>query len=362
MREYAKFITINHAYLMNKYLSCLVLSAVFFIGCQSSNNDTPIIETPEPQNTVEESKPMFMTTMTHMEGGHMDDKNEFVFNTHVEQLTYAMDLADEYDAILTIESEKPFARANSIWGNNIMAEIVARGHGVGTHCDIGARELMDYDEFVTALKENKDLVDELVGEENNKGCSGAGGPNDWVQGALDAGFTYIDGLVGFHLLAFDLEDRVERWTNQEIYGGAYHYSIPEDHYARIGFIQLEDLDAWEDDEEGVVISNGEFGQLAYFNEGSWEGNCGGGGPGKEEKCPLEMNDVDAFVELVMELDENRDHSEYAKLSLYFPANHWTEDNEDVLRYFFSEMQKLQDAGIIEWASQLDAVEAYLSDQ
>lgn len=347
---------------MNKYLSGLLLGAVLIMGCQGNPTHQEPTST-EPVNETEESeKPMFMTTMTHMEGGHSDDKNEFVFNTHVEQLTYAMDLADEYDAILTIESEKPFALANTIWGNNIMAEIVERGHGVGTHCDIGAKELMNYDDFVTALKDNKDLVDELVGAENNMGCSGAGGPNDWVQGALDAGFTYIDGLVGFHLLAFDLKDRVEDWTNQEIYGGAYHYSIPEDYLDRIEFLRLEDLDSWEDDGAGIVLSNGEFGQLAYFSEGSWEANCGGGGPGKENNCPLEMNDVDAFVELVMELHESRDHSEYAKLSLYFPSNHWIEDNEEVLRYFFSEMQKLQDQGIIEWASQLDAVQAYLSDQ
>jgi len=342
---------------MKKALAAISLAALLLSACQPDRDTGPDLEPSEL--TESEEKPMLMTTMTHMEGGHKDDILEKVFDTHVDQINYAMDLADEYDAILTIESEKPFARANTIWDHNIMAEIVERGHGVGTHCDIGATELMEYEDFVAALSENKELVDELVGEENNKGCSGAGGPNDWVQGALDAGFEYIDGLVGFHLLAFDLEDRIEPWTNKEVYGGAYHYSIPVDYNDRLEFIQLADTEDWIDDNEGLVLSNGEFGQLAYMAEGSWE-ECGN--LGLENQCEFEMNDVDAFVEIVMDMDETRDHNEFAKLSLYFPSNHWMAPNEEVLRYFFSEMQKLQDQGIIQWSSQLDAVEAFLSDE
>lgn len=348
----------NHALRMKKALAAISLAALLLSACQTRPEPDPVPDPNYPYDQESsENKPMFMTTMTHMEGGHKDDTLEAMFNSHITQLTYAMDLADEYDAVLTIESEKPFARANTTWDYNFMAEIVERGHGVGTHCDIGATELMDYDDFVAALIENKELVDELVGEENNKGCSGAGGPNDWVQGALDAGFDYIDGLVGFHLLAFDLEDRIEPWTNQEIYGGAYHYSIPTEYSERIEFIQLADTEDWIDDSEGLVLSNGEFGQLAYLEEGGWR-ECGSGD--KFTGCEMNKNDVDAFVEIVMEMDEIRDHSEFAKLSLYFPSNHWSEDNEETLTYFFSEMQRLQNEGIIQWSSQLDAVEAFSS--
>jgi hypothetical protein len=352
-KHYVIFLAINYA-IMKTLFTLLCVSLLMISGCQSDQD----LDTAEPvtDNSISEDLPMFMTTMTHMEGGHNDDQIEAVFEMHLTQLRFGMDLADEYEAIITIESEKPFARANVVWDHNMMQEIVDRGHGVGTHCDIGGNELMDYEEFVAALKTNKDLVDDLVGEDNNKGCSGAGGPNDWVQGMVDAGFIYIDGLVGFHLLAFDLNDRLEDWSNKEIYGGAYHNSIPEDFLARLNFSQLIDTEDWMDDGEGIVLSNGEFGQLARIEEGGWENDCGA----SEKGCQLTLEDVDTWVAIVMEMDASRDHSKYAKLSLYFPVNHWDPKNEDVLRYFFSEMQRLQDEGIIQWATQLDAVEAYLN--
>lgn len=345
---------------MKTILSFLCLSFFLLMGCQSEV-ETQVFSDIENNVEPSEALPMFMTTMTHMEGNSTDDKIEKVFNLHVKQIRYAMDLADEYNAILTFESEKPFAIANSTWDLNIMREIVEKGHGGGTHCDIGANKLMDYDDFVAALIENKALVDDLIGKENNKGCSGAGGPNDWVQGALDAGFIYINGLVGFHLLAFDQEDRLEDWTNQYIKSGAFHYSIPVDYLARLNFSQLANTEDWVDDGEGIVVSNGEFGQLARLEEGGWEGGCENSGPG-EDKCPLTMNDVDIWVDIVMEMDAQRDQTQYAKLSLYFPVNQWDEANEDVLRYFFSEMQRLQEEGVILWATQLDAVETYLNSK
>ena len=84
--------------------------------------------------------PLFMTTMTHMEQGFDDDTNQAVFLLHVDQLRYGMDLFDAYGARMTVESEQPFARANALWDLNILAEILGRGHGVGTHCDIGFHE------------------------------------------------------------------------------------------------------------------------------------------------------------------------------------------------------------------------------
>jgi hypothetical protein len=69
-----------------------------------------------------------------------------------------MDLAAEYGARLTIESEKPFARANVKWNLNIMAEVRDRGFGVGTHCDIGFNDPpLTVEQFAAEFQENKSL-------------------------------------------------------------------------------------------------------------------------------------------------------------------------------------------------------------
>jgi len=197
----------------------------------------------EPEEMVLDDAPFYFTTMTHMEGNYNDDINENMFWSHVDQLRYAMDMADEYEATLTIESEKPFARANTIWDHNMMQEVLDRGHGVGTHCDVGGPDpAMEAKDFAELLKENKDLVDDLVGPENNKGCSGTGGYSDWVTGAHLAGFDYIDGIVGFHLLAIEQKNRPDpAWDDRYILKEAYHLNIPEELEDRLYLMKLKDV-------------------------------------------------------------------------------------------------------------------------
>lgn len=304
------------------------------------------------------SYPLYLTTMTHMEGDFTDDENEIVFNIHVEELRFAMDLAEEYEAILTIESEKPFARANTLWGLNIMKEVLDRGHGVGTHCDVGGPTGAEKspEEFAKEILENKELVDALVGAENNHGCSGSGGYSDWAQAMVIAGFDYVNGIVGMHLLAVPEKERPMAWDDKFIMREGFHYSFPENPVERIYLYQLKDTTDWEPDSEGIVISSGEMGRFDGLAEGGYlnESEC------PNRKCPMTMEDVDAFVELVKQINNERDPSKVAKMTLYFPVNNFEPENEEVLRAFFEAAQTLQAEGKIEWASQWEVVETYLT--
>jgi len=98
--------------------------------------------------------------------GGTDDKNETVFQKHVSELRYAMDLADVVEAKLNIETEKSFAIANQTWGLYIIKEIRDRVHGVQTHCDLRqSYTSMEINplQYSQAFKENKDLVNVWVG-------------------------------------------------------------------------------------------------------------------------------------------------------------------------------------------------------
>jgi hypothetical protein len=297
-----------------------------------------------------------MTTMTHMEHGFDDDINRNVFLLHIEQLTYGMDLADEYGAVLTVESEQPFAIANVTWNRNFMAEILARGHGVGTHCDFGFRdEVMPVERYSRSFAENKALVDDLVGPENNLGCSGGGGANDWAIAASLAGFKYLDGIVGMHYLAMPLENRpAPSWTDDFIYNEGYHRNTPVDLYQRIYPFMVADATDFAPDENGVIlVSSGELGALALMAEGTAEtgGSC--------RDCPLTTEDVDALVRLIREVDRNRDPARVAKLTVYIPVSDFVPENEAVLRYFFEQVRILEQEGLIAWATQLQVYQAYL---
>ena len=236
-------------------------AAMWMVACTGSStvSDTAAVAaSPDSaaQDAHEEAEdaPFFFTTMTHMEGGWADDEVAAVFLGHVENLRYGMELFDEYGAKMTVESEQPFAIANTVWDLNILQKVVDAGHGVGTHCDIGFREpKMAVEDFATLLAENKALVDELVGEENNRGCSGAGGANDWAQAMALAGFDYIDGLVGMHYLAMPLAERPEGWTDSYIRAIAYHDNAPVDIVDRIHpFMLANTLDFEAEDRKSHV--------------------------------------------------------------------------------------------------------------
>jgi len=70
--------------------------------------------------------------------------------------------------------------------------------------------------------------------------------------------------------------------------------------------------------------------------------------------------VNALVAKIMDINQKRDRSRVAKLTVYIPAALFVEENGDGLRYFFSQMQSLAQQGIITWATQKQVYEAYVA--
>ena len=106
----------------------LAVSAATLVASYALN--VPVSDhsaTSDPTATTD--APFYFTTMTHMEGNFKDDRDEDLFDRHVEQIRWAMDLFDEYGAKLTIESEQSFAKANDIavCYDNPYSEIVFAG-------------------------------------------------------------------------------------------------------------------------------------------------------------------------------------------------------------------------------------------
>ena len=153
-----------------------------------------------------------------------------------------------------------------------------------------------------------------------------------------------------HLLAIPQSERPNpQWDTHYIAKEAYHENIPENLENRITLMQLENTLDFKADESGIVVSNGELGRLDALAEG----DCPKG------NCSLTKEDVEALVATIEEVAAERDPTQVAKLCVYLPANIFEPENEEALRYFFSEIQKLQEAGTIEWASQWKVVQSYL---
>jgi hypothetical protein len=349
-------------------LAILLLSACTLVRPTPSNPDQP--QPPaatqaslpvEPAAASPADAPLFLTTMTHMEGNFTDDRNRMVFQRHVGQLRYGMDLAGEYEALITIESEKPFARANATWGVNILAEIQSRGFGVGTHCDIGYNEPpMSVADYAAMFTENKSLVDALIGAENNLGCSGGGSVNDWALAASQAGFKYLDGIVAMHYLSMPLENRPSPvWTDDFIRNGHFHLNAPVDLFERIYPFEVADaLDFEPDPNPVILVSSGELGLISAAAERGREFEDGGPVLHDDEYV-FDEADIDVIVQAIRIVEAARDRSRIAKLTVYIPCSYFDPENESVLRYFFAEMQTLAEEGVITWATQRQVYEAYM---
>ncbi|MBT3230842.1 hypothetical protein HN358_03645 [Candidatus Uhrbacteria bacterium] len=340
----------------------LAALALFFFWIEETipqNNEAE--NTPDEvviDNSQEPEDQLYLTIMTHMEQSFMDDKDEDVFLEHVEQLRYAMELAQEVGAILSIESEKPFAIANRAWSVPILREILEHGHGVQTHCDLGSRYTgvdLTAEEYSEAFKENKILVDGLIGEENNIGCSGGAGINDWVTAASLAGFKYLNGIVAGHLLAMDYENRPgEKWTDDYISNEGWHDNLPEDLYESIYPIPLADSnDLIADDDPVIIIMSGTIGPLYYqYEDGDL---CI-----KNGNCELTSEDIDTAVSTILDIAEHYDSERgVAKITIYVQSVLYDEENEMVLKYFFSEMAKLEEQNIIQFGTHKEIYEAYI---
>jgi hypothetical protein len=312
---------------------------------------------PTTPTTSEGIAPFYVTTMTHMEEGKgwTDDKDEDLFKRHVEQLSWAMDLFDEYGAKMTVETNMPFARANTVWDLNFLKEIVGRGHGVGSHVWIGgAQKTQSYDDNVATLKEIKALVDGLVGAENNQGVSGGPGAYNWVQAMADAGFHYTDALTGFAYLSMPLSARPSGWTDQAIRSTYYHDPAPVELKQRTTPFELADSTDLLPDDNGVLsVTDGALGELPSMAEGRKA--CSG----QNGACPFTMEDVDAYFTQADQAFAEHDAGKVGKINLHIELYLLTAENETLLRALLEGIKtRYIDTGKMVWATQLQAYKGY----
>ncbi|MDG1950434.1 MAG: hypothetical protein P8J32_06510 [bacterium] len=308
-----------------------------------------------PANDPYLDPPLFFTTMTHLEGGwDMATESEGFFNRQAGYLRQAYDYAQEYDAVLTIESEVPMAEAMVIWGDNLLQEALDAGQGIGTHCDITPSARFTDAEMIEEISLRKAAVDVLVDPSENLGCAGAGGYGDWYEGMIGAGFKYIDGLVGFHYLAMHERELPEGWDHRSIMNEYYHDHAPQEADLRYYPFRISEVGFTPDDEGELVVSAGDVGQIKAIEEslrtGAWDGNCEGG-------CEFNEEDVDELVEFIRDFNQTRDGLRVAKLQVYIPTEVF---DDPMIEYFFAQMQMLQNEKVMQWASQKEVYEAFVT--
>jgi hypothetical protein len=314
---------------------------------------------PDEDAASKPKAPIFITTMTHLEGNwdYGGNNGEKKFELDVKKIHTAMDTFDAHGALLTIESEIPFSTMAKKVQSDIFDQLMARGHGVGTHCDITPDvPVIPTDEFSQEFVARKTLMDDLVGAENNLGCSGGQGRNDWIAGAHLAGFKFIDGVVGFGYLSMDEDKRPEGWTDDYILKeGHYHDNIPVDLAERIHPFMMDDATDMVPDVPGkVLMSSGGLGRLDSFADQEEGIKC-------NPNCTLEDKDVDAVFKRIDEALAVHDSTRVGKVDIYFPLSIFKSGNLPHIDTFLARLKTdYIDTGKLTWTTQRGVYESYVA--
>lgn len=304
--------------------------------------------------------PIYLTTMTHLEGGWtMAVTDEAFFDLQVTKLRYGMDIAEEYDGLLTIESEMPMAEGMIRFETNILAEALERGHGVGTHCDIAPKVSYGDDALIYQFLERKKFVDSLVGSEENLGCSGGGGLSNWYAGATGAGFSYLNGLVGYHYLALPEKDRPSGWDDRAIFNAFYHYPAPQDERKYFYPFLVSQLGFTEDPQGDLLLTDGSLGNVSVMAESEpWGLDVDTSCP--SDSCAFTDEDGEAVARFIETFIEDFDGLRPAKITIYLPTNLFLPRYEDALRTLFSELQEFAQEGSVVWATQREVYDGVMN--
>lgn len=342
-------------------LLCAALVAFFIaraLQTPATDGVTPPVQTTDDDDdkTTTGTWPIFITTMTHLEGSWAQAADNAIFFDHqATLLRHGMDIAEDYDAVLTIESEIPMAQGMLTFDDNILQEAIDRGHGAGTHCDISAKTHFTDVQMVSEFAKRKRAVDALIGEENNFGCSGGGGYGDWFVGAVAAGLKYIDGGVGYHYLALPLSERPEGWTDDAIISTYFHDPAPQIAGDFFHPFRINTLGFNENAGGDLLMSGGTLPRVENLDEtGGWTLHEDTGCP--RGVCKFTQDDVESAVSFLETFIENESHNRPAKITFYFATEAFDAKNDSVLKSFFAAMQKFVDNGDVTWATQREVYE------
>ena len=312
----------------------------------------------ENKTVTTPTAPAYLATMTHMEGDWDFDGPDGTakFDLTVKKLEKGMAMFREAGGVMTVESEIPFATKALELNSDIFDVLMDEGFGVGTHCDIATTTVLSEDLITEEFARRKAPMDALIGAENNLNCSGGGGRSDWIVGANNAGFKFLNGLVGFHYLAMDESERPEGWTDDYILNqGHSHDPAPVDFYERIHPFMMDDATDFEADVPGAVLANaGELGSLVGFEERSLGKTC-------PTNCPLTETDVALAIEAIDEALSIRDPERLMKVDVYLSLSLFKEENADLVTLFIDTVNtEFVDTGRIEWATQAEVYESYVA--
>jgi hypothetical protein len=223
--------------------------------------------------------------MVHLEGWKGRDQQGFDRYARIIR-GYARQF-EQHGAKLTFEAKEPIDHIPQ-YGDNFLAELEGRGHGVGVHADMGFNRggPVDYDDFARDLRQRRVDAKKLGVEVRH--VSGICSAEDWVSAAIEAGYLFHTGDVGFCFASMPREDRPPQFKDCKA-PGACHDPAVSDLADRLHPWRAKDGATWfRHDPKGKLVIIPSSHTLECYHEATTS-------TGNHLKCDIDQADIDAFV-------------------------------------------------------------------
>lgn len=298
---------------------------------------------------------VYLGLTVHLEGWFEEVETRDVFEKHMGAAQELSEIFERHGAFVTFEVSPETIAANAQWGN-VLAELENRGHSIGVHADAGGNSNPGYNQqlFTTELTEMKKAAEELGWTIEH--VSGICSDLDWVRAAVDAGYEFTTGGVGYcamsmpvylrpseykacssplechGLMPLEMEDRIHPWKVSTAIG-----------------------DWTEHDPEGELVILSSDGGIKNLHESSIDPQASYG------DMAYTPEDIGIVVERV---EEALDLAEPDEVNiLYFSLSIGAADVDEMFyTRMFEALQPFVDRGELQYRTLNDMYHAYLESR
>jgi hypothetical protein len=316
-----------------------LLIALLALGCTSPEGDTA---------APSEAPVLLLGLMVHLEGWDLQD--QALYAQYVTTVDAYVDVFEAHGAKLTLENSNAIA-ASAAAGDDFLVDLERRGHTVGVHADLGGGGPIPYSQgqFALDLTVMKDDMEDL-GVAQVRHVSGVCSELDWVTAALDAGFEFITGNVGYCAMSLPVDDRPEAYRDCEN-AASCHGMLPEDVPGRLHPWRARDGATWltPDPDGSVVILPSSSGI-----------HCQDEDPASTAPCEYTDADIDAQLaemeDALGQLDPDQLNTWYLSWSLGMPID------PTLLDQWLTRVDAYVADGTVQWSTIGEMYDAYLATE
>jgi len=152
--------------------------------------------------------------MVHLEGWDNEMDIQDKFNKHAAEARKLASVFEDYGAKVTFEASPEFVEGCKAWGDNVLQELHDRGHGIGVHADKGyypPGSAYTLRQFISEIEEMREDMEDLV-DFKVQHVSGICSDLDWAKAAIDAGYVFTTGGVGYCAQSMPVYMRPEEYS------------------------------------------------------------------------------------------------------------------------------------------------------